>query len=123
MNRAERRRAEREQQQNGYSQPSTSIRDAVTQAVRDRLIEKRARDRAILATSGPMLETVYAAVILIMTEEYGFTHEQCVDLLEKLEDKTLYCFEHQDILQEAFEKTGIIIHFSDAIDRIEGTKR
>lgn len=118
MNRAERRRAEREKLK-GYSQPNTAIRDAVTQAVRDRLTEKRARDQAILATSGPMLETVYAAVILLMTEEYGFTHEQCVDLLEKLEDKTLYCFEHQEILQEAFEKTGIIIHFNDAVDRIE----
>ena len=118
MNRAERRRAEREKQK-GYSQPNTVIRDEIVQAVRDRLTEKRARDQAILATSGPMLETVYAAVILLMTEEYGFTHDQCVDLLEKLEDKTLYCFEHQDILQEAFEKTGIIIHFNDAIDRIE----
>lgn len=118
MNRAERRRAEREKQA-GYSQPNTAIRDTVTQAVRDRLTEKRARDQAILATSGPMLETVYAAVILLMTEEYGFTHEQCVDLLEKLENKTLYCFDHQDILNEAFNKTGIIIHFNDAIDRIE----
>lgn len=118
MNRAERRRAEREKGK-GYSQPDTAFRDAVSQAVRDRLTEKRARDQAILATSGPMLETVYAAVILLMTEEYGFDHDQCVDLLEKLEDKTLYCFEHQDILKEAFEKTGIIIHFNDAIDRIE----
>ena len=119
MNRAERRRAEREKQK-GYSpsHPAT-LSEAVTKAVERQIIRKQARDQAILATSGPMLETVYAAVILLMTEEYGFTHEQCVDLLEKLEDKTLYCFEHEDILKEAFEKTGIIIHFNDAIDRIE----
>ena len=109
MNRAERRRAERENR----------LHNDISLAVRDKIIEKRARDQAILATSGPMLETVYAAVILLMTEDYGFTHDQCVQLLEKLEDKTLYCLEHRDILQEAFDKTGIIIHFNDAIDRIE----
>jgi hypothetical protein len=29
------------------------------------------------------------------------------------------CIEHTDILEEAFEKTGIIIHFNDAVGRIE----
>lgn len=118
MNRAERRRAERENGK-GYSPSTSPLRDVVTQAVRDKLIEKKARDDAILAATGPMVESVYAAIIILMTEDYGFTHEQCVTLLEKLEDKTLYCLDHQDILKEAFEKTGIIIHFNDAVGRIE----
>ncbi len=118
MNRAERRREVREKSK-GYSLEHTSMRDAVSKAVVEKVREQKIREQAILATSGPMLETVYAAVILLMTEEYGFTHEQCVDLLKKLEDKTLYCFDHQDILEEAFQKTGIIIHFREGLDRIQ----
>lgn len=118
MNRAERRRAERESSK-GYSASGSPLRDAVSQAVRDKLVEKKARDDAILATAGPMMESVYAAIVILMTEDYGFTHDQCVELLEKLEDKTLYCLDHRDILKEAFEKTSIIIHFNDAVGRIE----
>ena len=118
MNRAERRRAKREER-TGSASFNTMLTDTVSQAIRDKLMEKRALDRAILATSGPMLESVYAAIVILMTEDYGFTHDQCVELLQKLEDKTLYCMDHMDILNEAFEKTGIKIHFNDAIDRIE----
>lgn len=114
MNRAERRRAEREKSK-GYSPVSPAIRDAVTQAV----VNKRNRDEAVLMATGPVLESVYAAAIILLTDEYGFDHDQCVSFLEKLEDKTLYCIEHTDILDEAFEKTGIKIHFSEGIDRIE----
>lgn len=114
MNRAERRRAEREKDK-GYSPVSPVIRDAVTQAV----MNKRNRDEAVLMASGPVLKSVYAAVITLLSDEYGFDHDQCLDFLEKLEDKTLYCIENQDILDEAFEKTGIRIHFNEGINRIE----
>lgn len=114
MNRAERRRAEREKSK-GFSPVSPVIRDAVTRAI----IDKRNRDEAILMASGPILKSVYAAVITLLSDEYGFDHDQCLDFLEKLEDKTLYCIENQDILDEAFEKTGIRIHFNEGINRIE----
>lgn len=114
MNRAERRRAEREKAK-GYSPVSTAIRDAVTQAV----VNKRNRDEAVLMATGPVLESVYAAAIILLSDDYGFDHDQCVEFLQKLEDKTLYCIEHSDILDEAFEKTGIKIHFNEGIDRIE----
>lgn len=113
MNRAERRRQEREKER--YPYPNPNIHAAVTNAV----MNKRNRDEAILATAGPMLETVYAAVILLMVEEYGFDHDQCLNLLTKLEDKTLYCFDHKDIVNEAFDKIGIRINFNAGLDRIE----
>ena len=114
MNRAERRRAEREKEK-GYSSIPTAIRDAVMQAA----IRKRDRDEAVLMATGPILESVYAAAIILLTDDYGFDHDQCVEFLQKIEDKTLYCIEHTDILGEAFEKTGIRIRFAEGIDRIE----
>lgn len=120
MNRAERRRAAREEAKKGggYSDRG-DLKQAVTRAVEEQLIRKKARDDAILASTGIMLEAVYAAMIITMTEDYQFTQEQCLDLLSKVEDKTVYCLEHRDILDEAFEKTGIRIHFKEGIDRIE----
>lgn len=114
MNRAERRRAEREKAK-GYSPVPTAIRNAVTQAV----VNKRNRDEAVLMATGPVLESVYAAAIILLSDEYGFDHDQCLDFLQKIEDKTLYCIEHSDIIDEAFEKTGIRIRFAEGIDRIE----
>lgn len=120
MNRAERRREARENRKNGgYLDVSDAFRRSIVSAVRDKMVEKQARDEAILATSGPMLKAVYASVIILMTEEYGFTHEQCIDLLTKLEDKTLLALSNEDIVEEAFEKTGIRINFGAGVDRIE----
>ncbi len=120
MNRSERRREERENRKTGgYLDMSDAFRKSLTDAVARHAAEKRIRDRAILAASGPILKAVYAAVILLMTEEYGFTHEACVDLLEKLEDKTLLALGDEDLVEEAFEKTGIRIRFNEGIDRIE----
>lgn len=114
MNRAERRRAEREKAK-GYSPVNPALHRAVSRAIQN----QKTRDEAVLMASGPILESVYAAAIILLTEEYGFDHDQCVDFLQKIEDKTLLCIEHQDIVDEAFEKTGIRIHFDAAINRIE----
>ena len=120
MNRAERRREARESHKNGgYIDMSDALRKSISAAVRDKVVEKQARDEAILATSGPMIKAVYASVIILMTEEYGFTQEQCIDLLTKLEDKTLLALSNEDIVEEAFEKTGIRINFAAGVDRIE----
>ena len=118
MNRAERRRAEREKAKVGvigHPPVIPGIREAVTQAV----MRKQDRDEAVLMASGPVLESIYAAAVILLTEDYGFDHDKCVKFLKKIEDKTLYCIEHSDILDEAFEKTGIRIHFAEGIDRIE----
>lgn len=121
MNRAERRREARESKKygGGYVDMTGALKASIATAVQDKIREKQARDEAILATSGPMLKAVYASVILLMTEEYGFTHEQCIDLLTKLEDKTLLCLNDEEIVEEAFEKTGIRINFAAGVDRIE----
>ena len=121
MNRAERRREAREGKKynGGYVDLTDALRSSIANAVQDKIREKQARDEAILATSGPMLKAVYASIIILMTEEYGFTQEQCIDLLTKLEDKTLLCLSDQELVDEAFEKTGIRIHFESAVDRIE----
>lgn len=123
-NRAERRRAEREKQKTDISgrNMDPKMLGAISNEVLRSIERKKARDEAILAATGPMIKSVYAAVILIMTEEYGFSQEQCVELLEKLEEKTLYCLDHQDILDETFEKTGIRISFRDGLDRISSTE-
>lgn len=121
MNRAERRREAREGQKysGGYVDMTDAFKASIATAVKDKIREKQARDEAILATSGPMLKAVYASVVLLMTEEYGFDQEQCIDLLTKLEDKTLLCLSDQDLVDEAFEKTGIRINFRAGVDRIE----
>ena len=117
MNRADRRRAEREKQER-YSPPvSSDIKNAVTLAV----MNKRAREQALQDASGDVLRMLYAALILVMTDEYGFDHDQCVDLLTKLEDKTLLCISTQELVDEAFEKTGIRINYGSVVDRIEET--
>lgn len=123
MNRAERRREAREGKKygGGYVDMSDAFRKSITNAVQRQHHEKQIRDEAILTATGPMLKAVYAAVIILMTEKYGFDQKQCLDLLTELEDKTLLALSNEEIVEEAFEKTGIQIDFRNAIDRIEET--
>jgi hypothetical protein len=45
--------------------------------------------------------------------------DQAVDLLVEIDRQVVLCAEDQELVDEAYEKTGVELHWEDAVGRIE----
>lgn len=63
--------------------------------------------------------TIYAAFLITMIDHHGMDQEEAVDLLIEIDHQTVLCVEDEELVKEAYEKTGIELNWDDAIERIE----
>ena len=62
--------------------------------------------------------TIYAAFLITMIDKHGIDADKAVDLLIEIDRQTVICVEDTDLVEEAYEKTGIELSWTDAIERI-----
>ena len=62
--------------------------------------------------------TIYAAFLITMIDKHGMNADKAVDLLIEIDRQTVICVEDNDLVKEAYEKTGIELSWTDAIERI-----
>lgn len=62
--------------------------------------------------------TIYAAFLITMIDKHGMDADEAVDLLVEIDRQTVLCVEDTDLVEEAYEKTGIELSWTDAIERI-----
>ena len=62
--------------------------------------------------------TIYAAFLITMIDHHGMDADEAVDLLIEIDRQTVLCVEDTDLVEEAYEKTGIELSWTDAIERI-----
>lgn len=65
--------------------------------------------------------TIYAAFLITMVEHHGMDPDKAVELLIEMDRQTVLCVEDQELVDEAYEKTGIKLNWDNAIERIERT--
>lgn len=118
-NRAERRREKRESKKKTDILKINNVKEAIRAGLEAHMERKTIRDEAIMMASGPVVKAIFAGVITILAEDYGFTSDQCLDVLFKLDEKSALCLDSEEMIEEAFQKTGIRIRLNDAVNRIE----
>lgn len=64
-----------------------------------------------------MLKCAYAAISVVMREQYGFGAERLLRLLKAVDMRIETTIEHSDLLKE-LEKAGVELDLSDPLDRI-----
>ena len=69
------------------------------------------------AATTTILRTVYAAICIALSER-GMDTEAVKETLQRVDDRYCTAITHEEMLDEAFEKAGIIIDFNDPIERI-----
>lgn len=62
--------------------------------------------------------TIYAAFLITMIEKHGMDADEAVDTLIEIDRQVVVCVEDEEIADEAFKKTGIELHWDDAVERI-----
>lgn len=64
---------------------------------------------------------VYAAFLITMIDRHGMEQDEAIALLREMDNQVVLCIEDQELMNEAYEKTGVEINWSDSLERI-GTK-
>jgi hypothetical protein len=54
-----------------------------------------------------------------MIDHHGMDMDQAVDLLIEMDKQVVLCAEDQELVDEAYEKTGVELNWDDAVGRIE----
>lgn len=66
-----------------------------------------------------MTRTCYAAAIRTLKRDWKFTEDQLIEFLKNMDVITLTCIDHQEMVTEAFEETGILLNLGDGVDRVQ----
>lgn len=62
---------------------------------------------------------IYAAFLITMIDHHGIDADKAVDMLIEMDRQVILCAEDQELADEAYEKTGVELHWEDAVGRIE----
>lgn len=62
--------------------------------------------------------TIYAAFLITMIEKHGMDADKAVDTLIEIDRQVVVCVEDEELADEAFRKTGVELHWDDAVERI-----
>lgn len=93
------------------------FRNGITEKDVQKAYEKGAQEGRKFAEDFAF-HTIYAAFLITMIDKHGMDADEAVDLLIEIDRQTVLCVEDTDLVEEAYEKTGIELSWTDAIERI-----
>lgn len=94
------------------------FRNGITIADLEREYKKGAEDGRKIAEDFAF-HTIYAAFLITMIDHHGMDMDEAVNLLREIDNQVVLCVEDEDLITEAYEKTGVQINWTDALERIE----
>ncbi len=62
---------------------------------------------------------IYAAILITMCEKHGWSGDDAADLLREIDKQVVICVEDQEIVDEAYEKTGVKLEWKDPLERVQ----
>lgn len=116
MNRQARRAYERQQEKKRQIQ-AAFLKSGITQEDLKRSY-KRGFDEGFRAAGMEITKCCYAAIALVVHEEYGFDGEKTIETMRAVQDKVLYTFHHSELAEELLRKSGIVVDWGDEFQEI-----
>ena len=92
-------------------------RNGITEADVQKAYEQGTQDGRKFAEDFAF-HTIYAAFLITMIDKHGMDADKAVDLLIEIDRQTVLCVEDTDLVEEAYEKTGVQLNWEDAVERI-----
>lgn len=93
------------------------FRNGITEKDVQKAYEKGAQEGRKFAEDFAF-HTIYAAFLITMIDHHGMDADEAVDLLIEIDRQTVLCVEDTDLVDEAYEKTGVQLNWEDAVERI-----
>jgi hypothetical protein len=80
---------------------------------------QRGRETGFKEAAEPILKSCYAGICLALHEEFGFGMKRCFRTIAKVDEKIKYALNHQELVDEVLEKTGLKIEMDDPFCRVQ----
>lgn len=116
MNRQQRRNYERQQEKHRQIQ-AAFLKSGITQEDLKRTY-KKGFDEGFRAAGMEITKCCYAAIAIVVHEEYGFDSEKTIEAMRKVQDKVIYTFHHSELAEELMKKAGIEVDWNDEFQEI-----
>jgi hypothetical protein len=62
---------------------------------------------------------VYAAFLITMIDHHGMEQDEAISLLREMDNQVVLCIEDRELMDEAYERTGVEINWTDSLERIQ----
>lgn len=66
-----------------------------------------------------VLRCCYAAICIALHDEFGFGESRCFRALKVVDEKVALALNHEELVDEAFEKTGLTLSLDEPFERIQ----
>ena len=79
----------------------------------------KARKQAYEDTVTAVMKVVYASVALTLTDDYGFSKDECLDALGKIDHRMALTIDNEEIVREMEDRIGIRFNSENGVERVE----
>ena len=79
---------------------------------------ERGRAEGFRQASWPIIKSCYAGICVALHDEFGFGQERCLRALKAVDEKTLFALNHNELVDEMLDKTGIRLNLDEPFDRV-----
>ena len=83
---------------------------------------ERGRQEGFKQAAVPIVKSCYAGICVALHDVFGFGTERCYRAVNAVDEKIIWALNHQELVDEVLQKTGIDIDFGAPFDRVEKTK-
>ena len=85
--------------------------------VKKELEQTRRRTHENTATA--VMKVMYAAVSLVLADEFQFSKDDCFKAISAIDQKMSILIDYEEVIKEMEERIGIRFHEKDGVERIE----
>lgn len=93
-------------------------RNGITIADLTREVAK-ARKQAYEDTVTSVMKVMYAAVAVVLVDEFGFSKDDCLRAIGAIDNKMAITIDSDEIVEEMHEKAGLRINAKEGVERVE----
>ena len=79
---------------------------------------ERGRADGFKDASWPIIKSCYAGICVALHDKFGFGQQRCLRALKAVDENILYALNHQELVDEMLEKTGIRLNLDEPFDRV-----
>ena len=79
----------------------------------------KVRKETYESTATAVQQVAYAAIAIVLAEEFGFSKEDCYKAINAVDRKMALAIDYEDIIKEMEDKAKVRFNFSNGVERVE----
>ena len=83
---------------------------------------QRGREIGFKEAAEPIIKSCYAGICIALHDEFGFGESRCFRAIMAVDKKIIWALNHQELVEETLEKTGLTLNLDEPFERVQKTR-